>query len=97
MVVSREFITGKKKCHKLKNRELKFKNLPAPGCLKVDTHWINHYPVDNAILVFIILIHWIVIHQVDSAMEILNNRARSLQKHVSAFGDTCCYLGKPHP
>ena len=36
---------------------------------KVDnaTHWINLYPVDNAI-VLLIFIHWIVIYPLDSAI-----------------------------
>ena len=33
-------------------------------------HWINHYPVDNAISVIL----WIVIYPVDSAIHRLNNR-----------------------
>ena len=44
---------------------------------KVDNaiHWIHHYPlVDNAID-FQILIRWIAIYPVDSAIQRLNNRA----------------------
>ena len=46
---------------------------------KVDNaiHRINLYPVDNIILVsFLILIHWVVIYLVDSAIQGLNNQGQ---------------------
>ena len=39
-------------------------------------HWIIHYPVDNAILVFLLLISWIAIYLVDSAIQLLNNQGQ---------------------
>ena len=38
-------------------------------------HWINRYPVDNAIG-FPSTIRWIVIYPVDSGIQALNNRGR---------------------
>ena len=47
-------------------------------CSKSDNavHWMNFYPVDNAIG-FVILFHWIMIYPVDrlSAIQQLNRRA----------------------
>ena len=46
----------------------------APVVPKLDNtiHWINLYPLKNAIG-FLILIHWIVIYPVGSAIQRLNN------------------------
>ena len=50
-----------------------------PVVQKVDSaiHWINHYPVDNAISLRN-TIHWIAIYPVDSAIQLLNNRDQIL-------------------
>ena len=44
-----------------------------PSCSNVGwcypIHWINHYPVDNSTIGFPILIHWIMISLVDSAIK----------------------------
>ena len=47
---------------------------------KVDSaiHWINLYPLDNVIIITLILIHWIVIYLVDSAIQLLNNWGQDL-------------------
>ena len=47
-----------------------------PVVQKVDSaiHRINHYPLDSAILlVSLILMHWMVIYPVDSAVQLFNN------------------------
>ena len=36
-------------------------------------HGLDHYPVDNTIIVFVQLIRWIVNYPVDSAIQPLNN------------------------
>ena len=51
-------------------------------------HWIIHYPVDNAILVFLLLISWIAIYLVDSAIQLLNN-----QGQLEFFWSTGAWLG----
>ena len=53
----------------------------APVVQKVDSavHRINHYPVDNTIL--LILIRWIVIYPVDSATHVLSNRIQPSRIH----------------
>ena len=55
----------------------RFEKTLAPVVQKVHDnaiHLINFYPVDSAILVSLILIYWIVIYPVDSALQHLNNR-----------------------
>ena len=46
-----------------------------PVVQKVDNtiHRINHYPLDSALLVFLILMRWIVIYPVNTAIQLLNN------------------------
>ena len=53
----------------------------APVVQKMDNaiYWKNHYPVVNAILVFLILIHCIVIYLVDKAMFYSNNHGQESQ------------------
>ena len=46
-------------------------------------HQINRYPVDTQ-LVFLILIRWIVIYPVDSAIQRLNNRDQLLEKSLTS-------------
>ena len=49
------------------------RNCCMPSCSNVGwcypIHWINHYPVDNSTIGFPILIHWIMISLVDSAIK----------------------------
>ena len=47
----------------------------APVVQKVDNaiHRINLYPLDIVQLVFLIIIYWIVMYPVDSAIHLLNN------------------------
>ena len=35
--------------------------------------WINHYPLESALLVSLRLVHWIVIYPADSAIHSSNN------------------------
>ena len=46
-----------------------------PGVQKVDSaiHRINHYPLDSALLVSLILMRWIVIYPVNTTIQLLNN------------------------
>ena len=48
----------------------------APVVRRVDSaiNWINCYPLGIAQLVLVILILWIAIYPVDSAIQLLNNR-----------------------
>ena len=57
-------------------------NFLAPVVRKVDNtnHWVNHYPVDSAVLVSLIFIHWIVTFPVDSTIQRLNNRSQSVSR-----------------
>ena len=54
------------------------KILLAPVVQKVDNaiHWINLYPVDNAVFVSLILIHLIEIYLLDSTFERLNQQGQ---------------------
>ena len=55
-----------------------FEDLRPPIVRKVDntSHWINLYPLDNAILVSLKLISWIVIYLLDSTIQRLNNQGQ---------------------
>ena len=46
-----------------------------PGVQKVDSaiHRINHYPLDSALLVSLILMQWIVIYLMNTTIQLLNN------------------------
>ena len=46
-----------------------------PSCSKVDSilNQINHYLVDNTILVFLIPVQWIATYAEDRAIQLLNN------------------------
>ena len=57
-------------------------DIQAPVVQKVDSaiHWINHFPVDNAIS-FVILIHWIAMYPADSAIQILNSRSQDYKPY----------------
>ena len=68
-------------------------NFPAgqvPVVRNVDSviRWINLYPLTVAELVFLILIHWIVIYLVDSAIQGLNNRGQ-LMIFASRINSLC--------
>ena len=65
---------------------------PAVQTLDSAIHPLNHYPADSVILISVILIHWIVIYPVDSAIQRLNNRGQikhyPLRSAIS-FPHTC--------
>ena len=51
--------------------------VPVVQTLESAIHGINHYPLDSAILVSLILIHWILIYPLHSAIQRLNRHQNS--------------------
>ena len=55
---------------------------------------INHYPVDSAVMVSLILIHWIEIYPMDSTIQLSNNWPLAFKNLFSLKFETGFYFLK---
>ena len=77
--------------------------VPVVQTLESAIHGINHYPLDSAILVSLILFHWILIYPLHSAIQRLNRHQNSrffflkISKEIDTRGLALCFQPRSRP